>query len=106
MFDSLLHLTKSLVEWFSFLLGCIQSLQCNKNTCPTGVATHDQKLQRGLVAKDKSERVAYYAKNMMQAVGMIAHSCGVHDPRQLDTSHARIIIESGKSISIKDYYAN
>jgi glutamate synthase domain-containing protein 2 len=91
---------------FMFSLGCIQSLQCNNNTCPTGVATHDQKLQRGLVAKNKSERVAYYAKNMMQAVGMIAHSCGVHDPRQLDTKHARIIIESGKSISVKDYYAS
>jgi glutamate synthase domain-containing protein 2 len=91
---------------FMFSLGCIQSLQCNKNTCPTGVATHDQKLQRGLVAKNKSERVSYYAKNMMHAVGMIAHSCGVNDPRQLDTSHARIIIDSGKSISVKNYYAS
>jgi glutamate synthase domain-containing protein 2 len=91
---------------FMFSLGCIQSLQCNKNTCPTGVATHDQNLQRGLVAKNKSERVAYYAKNMMESVSMIAHSCGVHDPRELDTTHARIIIESGKSITIKDYYAS
>lgn len=90
---------------FMFSLGCIQSLQCNKNTCPTGVATHNLKLQRGLVAKEKSERVANYAQNMMKAVGMIAHSCGVEDPRDLNTSHARIVVETGKSISIKDYYA-
>lgn len=90
---------------FMFSLGCIQSLQCNKNTCPTGVATHDLKLQRGLVAKNKSERVAHYAQNMMKAVGTIAHSCGVEDPRDLNTSHARIVVETGKSISIKDYYS-
>ena len=33
---------------FMFALGCIQALQCNKNTCPTGVTTHDPRLQRGL----------------------------------------------------------
>ena len=89
---------------FMFSLGCIQALQCHKNTCPTGVTTHNKKLQRGLVAKDKSERVASYAKNMMHAVGMIAHSCGVNDPRALNKTHARIVIENGKSISTKDYY--
>ncbi|MCH9674114.1 MAG: FMN-binding glutamate synthase family protein, partial [Gammaproteobacteria bacterium] len=26
---------------FMFALGCIQALQCNKNTCPTGITTHD-----------------------------------------------------------------
>lgn len=89
---------------FMFSLGCIQALQCHKNTCPTGVTTHNKKLQRGLVAKEKSERVAFYAKNMMHAVGVIAHSCGVNDPRELNKTHARIVIENGKSISTKDYY--
>jgi glutamate synthase domain-containing protein 2 len=87
-----------------FALGCIQSLQCNKNTCPTGVATHDKKLQRGLVDHDKSDRVAHYAKNMMYAVGVIAHSCGVKEPRELTRNHARIVIENGKSVSLNDYY--
>ena len=40
---------------FMFALGCIQALQCNKNTCPTGITTHDKKLQRGLVPADKAE---------------------------------------------------
>ncbi|HPI95471.1 MAG TPA: FMN-binding glutamate synthase family protein, partial [Gammaproteobacteria bacterium] len=34
---------------FLFSLGCIQALKCNKNTCPTGITTHDPKLQKGLV---------------------------------------------------------
>jgi glutamate synthase domain-containing protein 2 len=29
---------------FMFVLGCIQSLKCNQNTCPTGVTTHDKRL--------------------------------------------------------------
>ena len=26
---------------FMFALGCIQAMKCNKNTCPTGITTHD-----------------------------------------------------------------
>ena len=33
---------------FMFALGCIQSLRCNRNTCPTGITTHNKRLQRGL----------------------------------------------------------
>lgn len=89
---------------FMFALGCIQSLQCNKNTCPTGIATHNKSLQRGLVAKNKSERVAHYAKNMMYAVGIIAHSCGVKEPRQLTQKHARIVGDNGRTFSLQEYY--
>mgnify|MGYP000436337291 FL=1 len=42
-----------------FALGCIQALQCNKNTCPTGITTHNADLQKGLVVENKKERVAY-----------------------------------------------
>lgn len=89
---------------FMFALGCIQSLQCNKNTCPTGIATHNKKFQRGLVIHNKARRVANYAKNMMYAVGVIAHSCGVKEPRELRRKHARIVVESGRSVSLVDYY--
>ena len=47
---------------FLFALGCIQALQCNKNTCPTGITTHNKRLQKGLVPEDKAQRVAAYAK--------------------------------------------
>ena len=49
---------------FMFALGCIQAMKCNKNTCPTGITTHDKKLQRGLNSKNKAVRVANYIKNM------------------------------------------
>ena len=46
-----------------FALGCIQALECNTNTCPTGVATQDTKPDaRGLVVSDKKVRVASFHK--------------------------------------------
>jgi len=80
---------------FMFSLGCIQALQCNKNTCPTGITTHNTELQRGLDVKDKSERVFQYAENLSHEVGIIAHSCGVSEPRGLRRKHAHVINELG-----------
>jgi glutamate synthase domain-containing protein 2 len=85
---------------FMFALGCIQALQCNKNTCPTGITTHNPKLQRGLVPEDKAVRVMYYQKNMTKEVGTIAHSCGVREPRELRRFHARVVTENGLSIPL------
>ncbi len=89
---------------FMFALGCIQALQCNKNTCPTGITTHDRKLQRGLDPAAKSERVAHYAQHMLTEVGMIAHACGVRSPRELGRSHARVVTETGLSLSLARLY--
>ncbi|TDI60349.1 MAG: FMN-binding glutamate synthase family protein [Alphaproteobacteria bacterium] len=89
---------------FMFALGCIQALQCNKNTCPTGVTTHDEKLQQGLDPTNKAERVANYVKNMNYEVGMIAHSCGVKEPRELSRMHARIVGEDGRTHALEDLY--
>ena len=80
---------------FMFSLGCIQALQCNKNTCPTGITTHDPKFQQGLHAESKAVRVTSYVNNMIKEVGIIAHSCGVKNPRALDRTHARIVVGDG-----------
>ena len=89
---------------FMFALGCIQALQCNKNTCPTGVTTHNKRLQRGLVPADKAERVARYSKTMRKEIGIIAHSCGVTEPRQLKRFHCRIVQTNGRSIPLDELY--
>jgi glutamate synthase domain-containing protein 2 len=89
---------------FMFALGCIQALQCNKNTCPTGITTHDKKLQRGLDSHDKANRVMHYARNMTNEVCTIAHSCGVTAPRKLRRFHARIVTENGLSIALNELH--
>ncbi|MCP4410038.1 MAG: FMN-binding glutamate synthase family protein [Gammaproteobacteria bacterium] len=89
---------------FMLSLGCIQALQCNKNTCPTGITTHDQGLQGGLDPILKAERVKSYLKNMVYEIGVIAHSCGVNEPRQLQRFHARIVTANGRSIPLDELY--
>jgi len=89
---------------FMFALGCIQALQCNKNTCPTGITTHNKRLQKGLNPADKAVRVANYAKNMSYEVGIIAHSCGVREPRELRRFHARVITSNGISIPLNELH--
>jgi glutamate synthase domain-containing protein 2 len=82
---------------FMFALGCIQAMQCNKNTCPTGVTTHNTELQRGLDPTSKSYRVANYAQRMHQEVTTLAHSCGVTHPRLLNRSHMMTIDSDGNA---------
>lgn len=87
---------------FMFSLGCIQAMTCNKNTCPTGITTHNPRLQKGLNVEEKSGRVCAYAQAITHAVGVIAHSCGVREPRQLQRHHARMVLTNGASKSLAE----
>ena len=89
---------------FMFSLGCIQALRCHQNTCPTGVTTHNPKLQRGLVVEDKAERVAAYCRNMNKEIDMIAHSCGLKHAREFRREHVRIMQSSGHSEALNRLY--
>jgi glutamate synthase domain-containing protein 2 len=89
---------------FMFALGCIQALRCHQNTCPTGVTTHNPRLQRGLVVEEKYIRVANYALNMNREIDMIAHSCGCRHARELRREHVRIVQAAGKSVALNMLY--
>jgi len=87
---------------FMFSLGCIQALKCDKNTCPTGITTHDPRFQRGLDPEDKQVKVANYCKSLVHEVEIIAHSCGVDEPRGLGRKHVRIVQDNGKSVPLDE----
>jgi len=89
---------------FMFSLGCIQALKCNKNTCPTGITTHDPRLQQGLVVAEKWRRVQQYAEGIVHEVETIAHSVGVAEPRQLRRSHVRIVQPDSTSTLMSTLY--
>lgn len=89
---------------FMFALGCIQAMKCNKNTCPTGVTTHDRRLQRGLDPEDKAVRVMKFVDGIRKGVGTIAHSCGVPHPRALKRYHCRIVQDTGRSVPMDELY--
>lgn len=87
---------------FMFALGCIQALKCNRNTCPTGITTHDPRLQKGLVVESKYKRVARYAREIIHEVETIAHSVGVSEPRKMRRRHVRIVDASGRSTPLNE----
>jgi glutamate synthase domain-containing protein 2 len=89
---------------FMFALGCIQALRCHTNTCPTGVTTHNKRLQRGLVVEEKFLRVANYCRNMNKEIDMIAHSCGCRHARELKREHVRIVQTANQSIALNMLY--
>lgn len=68
-------------------LGCVQSLTCNSNRCPTGVATQDPRLYRGLDVTDKAERVRQYHRRTLHATAEIIASAGLHHTGELNRSH-------------------
>lgn len=71
-------------------------------TIPVGITTHRAELQRGLVPEDKAKRVTNFTEQVVYGIGMIAHSCGVSQPRKLERKHVRIIESGGHSVSLAE----
>jgi glutamate synthase domain-containing protein 2 len=68
-------------------VGCIQALECNKNTCPTGVATQDPALIRGLDIPDKTQRVYQYHKETIASVRELLAASGLTSLDQINRRH-------------------
>jgi glutamate synthase domain-containing protein 2 len=72
---------------FMFALGCVQSLSCNTNHCPTGVATQDPLRQRALVVTDKAERVFSFHAETLKALAELLAAAGLTHPDELAPHH-------------------
>jgi len=67
-------------------IGCIQALECNKNTCPVGVATNNPKLMRGLVVEEKKHRVASFHKETIASFVELQGAAGYRDMEHINRS--------------------
>jgi glutamate synthase domain-containing protein 2 len=63
-----------------FALGCIQALECHANTCPTGVATQNPSLMKGLVPEEKSIRVTRFQQETVKSAVDLMASAGIIHP--------------------------
>ena len=72
---------------YMFALGCIQSLSCHTDTCPTGVATQDPKRWRALDVPDKGARVRNYHHNTLLALRDLICAAGLQHPREIGPEH-------------------
>lgn len=61
-------------------VGCIQAQKCHTGECPTGVATQNRWLARGLDPEDKAGRVANYVRTLRRDLLKVSETCGVEHP--------------------------
>jgi glutamate synthase domain-containing protein 2 len=87
-----------------FALGCIQALECNKNTCPTGIATQNPDLYKGLDVDSKSQRVnRYHRETIKNALELIAAS-GLSHPDEVDRWVVCRRIDANKIETLRETY--
>lgn len=72
-------------------IGCIQAQRCHTGHCPTGVATQNRWLMRGLNPEDKAARMANYVLTLRKEILMLTHSCGVLHPGLVTGDHIEIL---------------
>ncbi|MBK2125854.1 glutamate synthase-related protein, partial [Fangia hongkongensis] len=85
-------------------LGCIQSKQCDRNTCPTGVATQNPRLYRALDIDDKKERVYRFHKATVKSFTEIVGAMGLKDPAELTPSRVMRRIDEQSVKSLDEVY--
>lgn len=89
---------------FMFSLGCIQSLRCHLNTCPTGVTTQDPRRVQGLVVEDKYLRVRNFHDNTLHSARSLLGAMGFEQPEQLNPHIIYKNISHTKSVPLASLY--
>ncbi|NOR81669.1 MAG: FMN-binding glutamate synthase family protein, partial [Methyloprofundus sp.] len=68
-------------------MGCIQSLQCNTDHCPTGITTQQPALVKGLNVSDKRQRVANFHEETVKSVAEILAAAGLSHTEELNRKY-------------------
>jgi glutamate synthase domain-containing protein 2 len=85
-------------------IGCIQAQKCHTDTCPTGVATQNSWLARGLDPELKSIRVANYIKTLRRDLMKVAEACGVEHPGLIDSGSVEVLDGRTAATPLHDVY--
>jgi glutamate synthase domain-containing protein 2 len=85
-------------------IGCIQAQKCHTDSCPTGVATQNQWLARGLDPALKSVRAANYIRTLRRDLLKVAEACGVEHPGLIDTGSVEVLDGRTASTPLTEVY--
>jgi len=85
-------------------VGCIQAQRCHSGHCPTGVATQNGWLVRGLDPKEKAPRVANYVRTLRKELLRLSHACGVEHPALLGSSRIEFLQPDGASSDLLEVF--
>ena len=89
---------------FMFSLGCVQSMKCHTDQCPTGIATQDATRQRGLVVSEKAERVARFQRHTLHSFREMVVAMGLENPWEIRPNHLSERLNSARSDSMNRIY--
>ena len=78
--------------------------KCHTDTCPTGVATQNPWLARGLDPTLKSVRAANYVKTLRRDLVKVAEACGVEHPGLIDTDAIEVLNGRTSSTPLREVY--
>ena len=88
-----------------FALGCIQSLRCHNNTCPTGIATQKKNLESGLNVKDKAARVFNFHDQTVSSAIEITAAMGIDSMEKIKRKHIyQWSAENNRSMRLDEIY--
>ncbi|MGC5161537.1 FMN-binding glutamate synthase family protein [Rhodococcus sp. DT1] len=87
-----------------FALGCIQAQKCHTDTCPTGVASHNRWLERGLDIPSKADRVDGYLRALRRDVLKVAEACGVAHPSLIGADDVEVADGNRHSVTLAELY--
>ena len=85
-------------------IGCIQAQRCHTGHCPTGVATQNSWLVRGLDPAQKSVRLANYVATLRHEMLTVSRACGVAHPALMQPDHFDIVDDSFGVRSVRDVF--
>ena len=80
-------------------IGCIQALRCHTGHCPTGIATQNRWLVRGLDPSHKAARLANYVITLRKELTRLSHACGFSHPALVSLDHLEVLKEGFQSVS-------
>ncbi|KGN32485.1 glutamate synthase [Knoellia sinensis KCTC 19936] len=87
-----------------FALGCIQAQECHTDHCPTGVATQNPWLVRGLDPTLKSVRVANYLTTLRRDLLQVSEACGVAHPGLIDADAVEFLHGNRRGVPLREVY--
>jgi glutamate synthase domain-containing protein 2 len=85
-------------------IGCIQAQKCHTGHCPTGVATQQKRLVRGLDATDKAVRAGRYVEALRHDILRLSHACGEAHPALVSGEAIELVCGDNRLENLWEHY--
>ncbi|MCB9507693.1 MAG: FMN-binding glutamate synthase family protein [Myxococcales bacterium] len=85
-------------------IGCIQAQRCHTGHCPTGVATQNAWLMRGLDPTEKSARLANYLVSLRKELTWLANATGKRHPAEVTLDDFALIDGQFRVVDLRERF--